>query len=220
LGLLAVSFWAAYEYGYIDNDRTGERFEDNPRLSQAYRRGSLDLSWRSAALWALGTAVAGLWVLRFPQAPVITDYLRWGAVLVVTSAIFWFYNRIDKRTRVLVFPLLQLLRLGAFVALVPTTAIADLAMVLTVMVRSFNYYLYRTRSDDGWPDDDLSAVRFIVFTAATVLLAVQGFLPVEDSKSLLTAPATLTAVTLVGWQAFLARHSLPEAVRQAHRIDR
>jgi hypothetical protein len=160
-------------------------------------------------VWAVFGMVAGLWVLRWPDPPSGFDHLRWGAVLVATYGIYRFYNRIDKQTRVLLYPLLQLLRVGAFLAVVPSTAIADLALIVQVIIRWVNYYLYRTR-DGRWPTEDLAAIRLTIFGAASLLLAAQ-----HDWGDL-WAPTT---VSLLAWHLFLARHTLPRSLAQAHRID-
>lgn len=210
LSLLAVSFWAVYEMGYIDNDRIADRYEPDPVLTDEYHRRPLSIPLWKPLLWAAVAGVAGLWVLRWPNSPVAIDYLRWAAVLVATYGVFTLYNRIDKQTRVLLFPLLQLLRVGAFLALVPTTAIADMALIVQVIMRWVNYFLYRTR-DGRWPTEDLASIRLIVFGAASVLLSAQ-----HDWADLVS-PTTLS---LLAWHLYLARHTLPRSLANAHRIDR
>lgn len=210
LVVLAMSFWAVYEFGYMDNDRVAERHEHDPALSDLYHRRRMSIApWKPFA-FATVSGIAGLWILRWPDVPDPFDYVRWGAVLAVTGSVFVGYNRIDKQTRVLIYPLLQILRLGAYVALVPTTAIADAAMIIMALLRWVSYYVYRTR-DRQWPGEDLSVIRLIVFVAASILLASQ------HEWSDLTSPTTLG---LFVWVLFLARHGLPRALASAHRIDR
>ncbi|MEL6980892.1 MAG: haloacid dehalogenase-like hydrolase [Actinomycetota bacterium] len=210
LVVLGVSFWAVYELGYLDNDRVAERHEADPALSDMYyQRAVLFETWKPAVA-AILTGVAGLWILRWPDGPDPFDYVRWAAVLVTTTVVFRLYNRVDKQTRVLLYPLLQLARLGAFLAVVPTTATADMAIIVVTLLRWVSYYMYRTR-DGHWPTDDLTVIRFIVFAAGSALLAAQ------HEWSDLVAPTT---ISLLVWAAFLARRSLPKALAQAHRIDR
>jgi hypothetical protein len=210
LVVLALAFWSVYEMGYLDNDRMAERHEASPQLSDEYRNGALSISMVQQALWAVVLSAVGLFILRLPSTPDVFDALRWGGVLVVTFGVFGFYNRIDKQTRVLLFPLLQLLRVGAFLVVVPATAIVDVAIILHALSRSFRYFLYRTR-DGTWPSDDLSVIRLILFAAAAALLASQ------ETWSDLWSPTTLS---LLAWHLFLARHHIPAAFRMAHRIDR
>lgn len=212
LGLivLAVSFWAIYELGYLDNDRVAERHESDPALSDVYFERSVRFQAWKPVLAAALTGVLGLWILRWPDGPDPVDYVRWAAVLASTSLVFRVYNRIDKQTRVLLYPLLQLARLGAFLAVVPTTATADMAIIVVTLLRWVAYYMYRTR-DGRWPTDDLTVIRFIVLAAGSVLLAAQ------HEWTDMVAPTTLS---LLVWAALSARRSIPTALAQAHRIDR
>ncbi|MEM9561887.1 MAG: hypothetical protein AAGA93_04675 [Actinomycetota bacterium] len=210
LVVLALSFWGVYEFGYMDNDRSAERYEQDPALSSVYHHRRLQIAAWKPVLFAVVAGVVGLVVLRWPEALAPVDLLRWGAVLAATVAVFMVYNRFDKQTRVLLYPLLQILRLGAFLAVVSTTAIADMALIIVVLIRWVAYYVYRTR-DGRWPSDDLSIVQLLVFIAGSVLLASQ------HEWSDLWAPTTLS---LLAWMLVLGRHALPAAVRSAHRIDR
>lgn len=207
---LALSFWAVYELGYMDNDRAAERYEHDPALSDVYYSRAVRFRTWKPVLFATITGLAGLWILRWPDRPDLFDHLRWAAVLVMTWLVFRLYNRVDKQTRVLLYPLLQLARLGAFLALVPTTAIADMALIIITLLRWVSYFIYRSR-DARWPADDFSVIQLIVFMAGSVLLAAQ------HQWSDLVAPTTLS---LLVWMLFLARHTLPPALAQAHRLDR
>lgn len=210
LVVLGISFWTVYELGYLDNDRVAERHEVDPALSDVYyQRAVLFETWKPAVV-SIATGVLGLWILRWPDGPDPVDYVRWAVVLVATAAVFRLYNRVDKQTRVLLYPLLQLARLGAFLAVVPTTATADMAIIVVTLLRWVSYYMYRTR-DGHWPTDDLTVIRFIVFAAGSALLAAQ------HQWTDLVAPTT---ISLLLWAAFLARRSIPTALSQAHRIDR
>ncbi len=208
LVFLAIAFWAIYEYGYVDNDRAADRFERTPQLTEAYHEQAMTVHWAKPVAVAAVSSTIGLVLLRWPDQPTLGDAAAWGAVLAVTASVFFVYNRIDKTTRVLVFPVLQLLRTGSFAVLVPTTAVADLAIATIVMVRSFHYHAYRSRRE-GWPDDDLTAVRLIVFASATALLASQ-----DGWGTLVSA----TTVSLLLWQAFLANRTIRTALRRARWI--
>ncbi len=210
LFVLAISFWAVYEFGYLDNDRSAEHFEHDPVLSDEYHvRDVRFRGWKPVA-WSVAAGVAGLWILRWPNAPSNFDYVRWAGVLGATWAVFIVFNRVDKQTRVLLYPVLQLARLGAFLAVVGTTAIADMALIIIALLRSLAYFIYRTRGE-RWPSDDVTVLRLIVFAAGIFFLASQ------HDWSDLYAPTT---VSLLAWMTFLARHELPKAIARAHRIDR
>ncbi len=208
--VLALSFWVVYELGYLDNDRVGDRFERSPVLSEEYFDRDVQFGMWKPLVVAVAAGAAGLWILRWPEAPSSLDYVRWGGVLGATGTVFLVFNRVDKQTRVLIYPVLQLARLGAFLAVVVTTPIADMALVIMALLRSLSYYIYRTRNEK-WPNDDVTVLRLIVFVAGTMFLASQ-----HDWRDMI-APTTLS---LLAWMTFLARHEIPRALARAHRIDR
>lgn len=210
LVVLALSFWAIYEYGYLDNDRVADRHESDPTLSDLYHQRQLEIpAWKPVAV-AVTVGVVGLWLLRWPESPEPLDYLRWAGLLVLTGGVFGLYNRLDKQTRVLLYPVLQLLRLGAFLALVPTTAITDLALVAMALLRWVRYFVYRV-TGGPWPRYDLSLIRLIVFGAGSILLALQ------HEWGDLVEPTTISLFVLF---VYLARHAIPRATGLAHRIDK
>ncbi len=209
LTILSLSFWAVYEIGYLDNDRIAERYEANPMLSELYHSRRPTFSLWKPVLFSLAAGALGMFVLRWPSLEAL-DLGRWGGVLVLTGLVFGTYNRLDKQTRVLLYPILQLFRVGAFIVVVPTTAIADAALIISVLTRWVPYFVYRL-DDREWPRFDLASIRLIVFIAASLLLAAQ------HEWSDLWTPTTLS---LLAWSLFMARHDLPRAIRLAHRIDR
>ena len=208
LVILAGSFWATYEAGYVDNDLIAQRHEAEPTLSKEFFRPDVMLPTWQPALWSIGLGVIGLLVLRWPDGPEPLDFGLWAVVLSATYLTFLVYNRVDKKTRIYVFPLLQLARAGAFAVLVPIAVIADVAIVIHVFVRWVNYYVYRVGG--SWPTVDLSAIRAFLFVAGAVLLGSTG-----EWSDLVTP----TAISLLAWHLFLARAELPRIVRDAHRID-
>lgn len=209
--LLALSFWAIYETGYVDNDLVAEEHEEDPALTKEFRQRKVSFPPRAPFLWATVSGLLGLVVLRMPNLPSLLDLLLWALVLWFSLGIFRIYNRLDKGTRILLFPILQLLRTAAFIVVVPTVPLAILAITIHVIMRWASYYVYRT-VPGGWPGGaDLLVVRLVVFVALGLVLISQ------QSWSELWS---LTTLSLLAWHLFLARSALPEAIRKAHRIDR
>lgn len=208
--LLAVSFWAVYEMGYIDNDRTAAKHEEDPALTKEFHRGKLTVPLWKPFLWAIVAGVSGIFVLRWPDPPVLLDFVEWAGVLLFLWTVYWIYNRIDKDTRIYLFPILQILRTSAFVVLVPILPIAAIAFVIHVVIRWVNYYVYRINRGP-WPSSDLSLVRLVTFFVGGVLVVSRG----QWGELIST-----TALLLLGWHLFLARHKLPAVIKSAHRIDR
>ncbi|MEM7274400.1 MAG: haloacid dehalogenase-like hydrolase [Actinomycetota bacterium] len=209
--LLALSFWAVYETGYVDNDLIAHKHEEDPALTDEFRRRKVTFPAWVPLVWAAAAGAVGVVVARLPSSPSLLDFLLWALVIWVSLGVFRVYNRLDKGTRILLFPVLQLLRTAAFVVIVPTVPIAILAIALHVMVRWVSYYVYRT-VPGGWPGGaELPVVRLVAFVSLGLLLASQlGW-------SVLWSATTLS---LLAWHLFLARRELPAAIANAHRIDR
>lgn len=208
LVILAVSFWAVYEAGYVDNDRVAARHEEDPTLSDEFLDARMALpTWQPAA-WAVVAGVLGLFVLRLPSGPTALDFGLWAVALSATYLTYLVYNRVDKRTRIYLFPLLQLARASVFAFLVPITAIAGLAIVTHVFVRWVKYYVYRVGG--SWPSLDVSAIQILLFVMGAIVLARAG-----EWGDLITP----TVLGLLLWHLFLARKELPRILRSAHRID-
>lgn len=208
--LLAVSFWAIYEMGYIDNDRIAAKHEADPALTKEFHRRQLTIPLWKPVIWAIVTGVAGIFVLRLPETPRLLDFAEWAGVLLFLSGVYWLYNRIDKQTRIYVFPVLHILRTSAFVVLVPILPIAAIAFVIHIVIRWVNYYVYRIKQGP-WPASDLSLVRLFTFFAGGILVVSRG----QWGELVST-----TALALLAWHLFLARHKLPAVIKAAHRIDR
>ena len=123
--LLSLSFWAIYERGYVDNDLIASRYEADPKLSATF--GSVRVSTPAVQpwIWALLAGAAAVAILHPDRVAFVVHFARWVAVLVLTYACFVFYNRLDKMTRVWLYPLLQLARSAAFAVVVPIEPMGD-----------------------------------------------------------------------------------------------
>lgn len=207
--VLALSFWAVYEYGYVDNDRIAEVYEPDPMLTSTFHRRRLRFAVWKPLTWAAITGALGVWIINWPD-PEPVDFARWGGLLVATLITFVVYNRVDKQSRVFLYPLLQLLRSGAFLVVVVATPIVVAAVAIKALFRWVPYFIYRTRSAP-FPSDDLSAHRLLVFLPVAVVMAA------EIGWSELVTPTTLS---VAAWMLIRARTTLPNAIRGAHRIDR
>ena len=106
--LLLLSFWAIYERGYVDNDLSASRYEDNPKLSATFGCVQVATPVVQPWIWALLAGAGGVAILcpdTHPDAHAdkmvfVVHYSRWVAVLISIYACFMFYNRVDKMTRV------------------------------------------------------------------------------------------------------------------------
>ncbi len=207
---LLISFWAIYEVGYVDNDLIAARFEDDPQLSAAFQTAPPAASLWAPWAWALASGAVAIALLRWPNAPGLLDFAIWAAVLLSTYGWFALYNRLDKATRVWLFPGLQFLRTAAFVTLVPVGLIGSIALGAHVLAKWVPYLFYRTGSGK-WPDTKFHLTRLLFFVVLSLLLAV------AEGASILWSG---TALALLGWNLFRARQELVAAWTAARRIDR
>jgi hypothetical protein len=207
--LLLLSFWAIYERGYVDNDLVARDYEREPKLTPAFFDSPVATPAVQPWLWAAALGTAGIYVLRYPGLPAQADGLRWAALLLGTYGWFRLYNRMDKGSRVWMYSVLQLARTAAFAVLVPVPLIGVAVLTAHVVARWVPYYVYR-HGGKNWPDLQPPLIRLVFFVLLALLLALaQGPAPI----------ANYTALALLLWTAFRARHDLVLLAHSAQRID-
>lgn len=208
---LLLSFWAIYECGYVDNDRIAARYEKDPKLSTAFGVAEVATPRWQPWLWAGLSGAAAIMLLRWPARMLSPmDLAAWTAALVTTYGGFFLYNRLDKATRIWLFPALQFARSAAFVVLVPIGPAAAVALGAHVIARWIPYYVYRI-SGREWPSGAFFLSRLLFYCVLWSMLAMtQGLAEV----------LTPTALALLVWNLYRARRDLLEVLRSARRIDR
>jgi hypothetical protein len=208
VGLLAllISFWAVYECGYVENDRMALLYEDVPTLNDAFGKQEVVTTQLQPWIWAVFFGLLGVFLLTSNP---LRGLGAWIGVLLGTRLCFWFYNRIDKSSRVWLYPALQLARSASFAVLVPIDLPASLAIGAHVFARWVPYYGYRNGSG-GWPEMPAFLIRLLFFTILCGVVATQN----------VAALLTPTAAALLGWILFRARRELLQVFTGLHRIDR
>ncbi|MDB5969095.1 MAG: hypothetical protein JWQ90_1545 [Hydrocarboniphaga sp.] len=206
--LLLISFWTIYERGYVDNDLMAAKHEAEPRLSAAFYEAPVATPRWQPWIWAAVLGGLAVLALRWPAPPGLIDAAIWAAVLLATYGVFVFYNRLDKPTRVWVFPLLQFARATAFAALVPVTAIGAAALAAHVIARWIPYYVYR-RGGNQWPDSSIFPLRLLFF------VVIAGTLAIAEGYQILLGPS---AWLLLAWNLFRARAELKHALISARGV--
>jgi phosphoserine phosphatase len=194
--LLLCSFWIIYERGYVDNDLMGAKLEKQPKLSAAFHESPVATPFWQPWIWATAIGVAGLWVLRLPQAASLADFLRWEGLLIATLACFTLYNRSPIHTRIWTFSVLQLARGTACVVVVAVVPIGAMALGANVLARWTPYYLYRL-AGQGWPvSARVGLIRVLFFLVLALMLGVS-----EGARTVFnwTALALLACSLLRAW---------------------
>jgi hypothetical protein len=209
LGLLLLSLWAIYERGYVDNDRAAARYEKDPRLTAEFHGHDVPTPRVTPWVWATVSGLAGLWAVAWPALPTPGMIAAWAAVLVGLALLYGVYNRVDKPTRVWLFTPLHLIRVAAFVAVVPVTLAGAAALFANVTARWLPYFHYRAAGDATWRIP-ISLLRLNFFVFAVIPLFAAAGLAVAD----------LSLAALLAWCLLRARSEVIAAMRSATRIDR
>lgn len=178
--LLFASLWAVYEAGYFDNDKCAVKYESDPKIKPEFKLFSNP--WLEIYCWIWGLGIGGGAVFLLQPDHWLSEYAQWIALLIACRITYFFYNRIDKNSRVLVYPLLQAFRFGAPFAVIGVDAVGAAIVISQIVPRWYEYALYRyVRKQYGtsdWPKTPMRTFRFETFVlllAGIVLL--QGFEP-------------------------------------------
>jgi hypothetical protein len=211
--LLLLSFWAIYERGYVDNDLVASRYEADPQLSATF--GSVRVATPAVQpwIWALLAGAAAVAILHPERMAFVAYFARWLAVLISTYACFVLYNRLDKMTRVWLYPLLQFARSAAFTVIVPIEPAGVAALGAHILSRWVPYVVYRSSRVTAarWPNARPELVRLISFVLLSLMIICSLGLPVL---------LTWSALALLLWNIFRARRDIYAVVYSARRLDR
>jgi glycosyltransferase involved in cell wall biosynthesis len=209
LVLLLLSFWAIYERGYVDNDLIAAHYEADPKLSAAFRAHPVATPAVRPWVWALAAGAAAILLLRRGPAGVPLALCKWMLVLIATHLCFRFYNRLDKATRVWLYPVLQFARSAAFVVIVPISAIGAVALGAHVLSRWVPYHLYRLGATK-WPSAQPELIRAVCFIALALLLGAALGTSVYTNW---------TTLALLSWNLWRARREIRSVFVSARRLD-
>ncbi len=209
--LLLVSFWSIYERGYVDNDLVAYRYEPDPKLSTNFGRVPVATPAAQPWIWAVLAGAVGVAILCPDKMGFVVHFVRWVTVLILTSACFFLYNRLDKATRVWVYPLLQFARSAAFTVIVPITPAGVAALGALMLSRWMSYQAYRlTSAGEGWPNLRPEFARLISFLLLSLMI----------SGSLgLSVLLTWSTLALLLWNVFRARRDVYAVFNSARLFD-
>jgi hypothetical protein len=208
--LLLLSFWAIYERGYVDNDFVASNYERDPKLSPTF--GSLPVATPAVQpwIWAVLAGAVGVVILHRDLMTFMVTGALWVAALILTYTCFVSFNRLDKMTRVWLYPLLQFARGAAFMVVVPIVPAAVPALGAHVLSKWVSYQVYRL-SSVGWPNARPELGRLISF----VLLSVIMICSIGAS-----AVMTWSALALLVWNVFRARRDISSVFNSARSLRR
>ncbi|MEM8829719.1 MAG: hypothetical protein AAGE96_10220 [Cyanobacteria bacterium P01_G01_bin.19] len=207
LFLLQISFWCIYELGYIENDVVGDKFENKAILSYNFKSYQVSFSFWQPWLWSLGLSALGILVLLRTEilADSLSDsvqnglglslplfyiaLLLWFGFLVVSRALFYVYNHVNKQSRIWLYFLLQACRYCGYLILISTGITGLMFSVASILTRSIQYILYRYLGgkSSSWP---MEFPRYFYCLLIYILLVV--ILAINDRDiTLIASPQAL-----------------------------
>jgi len=210
LALLLISFWAVYETGYVDNDHMAAHFEADPRLSETFAGHRVPTPVLVPWIWAATTGYFGLAAIAGTWLPPVTGMLAWAGVLTATFLCFRAFNRVDKRSRIWLFGLLQTARISAFAAVLPISIIGAAGLAAHFVALWIPYLVYRFMPGKDWPELPVFTMRLFCFVIFGAFIALATPLAMADMG---------IAAAFFLWNLLRTRKELPGIIHQAHRID-
>ncbi len=210
LACLLVSFWAIYERGYVDNDLSAAAFEEDPKLTAAFHTSVIATPVVQPWIWAFVVGAGGVFLVRWPERPGPFGFRQMARRSGCHACLVQMYNRIDKSTRIWMFPFLQFARSAAPIALVPVLPIGAAALGAQILARWVPYYVYRIGGKD-WPKAHTHLIRVLFLIVLGALLAVSAGM---------SAIVNWTALALLLWSVFRARDEIRTVITAARRLDK
>jgi len=176
LVVLFLSMWSIYEVGYFDNDQCAVKYEKDPKLTPEAQ--VFNGRYFKTKAWLTALVLGAIAIVLISPAAFIKWYAIWVATLLTLNATYWIYNRIDKSSRVWVYPALQLFRFGALLTVVPIGAVAYAVIFSQVFCRWVNYIIYRQQRSAGgaikWPKTADQAIRLVTCFMLLLPLVIIG----------------------------------------------
>lgn len=228
LAFFIVSFAIVYEVGYHENDVLGRRREAKP-ISSAERLALAGTVIESQA-WLFGTLVAlpGAFLLAWSGAsafhPAGGDLvggtaLLLGLWLVLLGAIrgtFWLFNRIDERSRMLLFLPLQLMK-GILLVLVLglPLGVAGAALLIAVAFATWIPYIVYRMGGARWESPDDVNRLFMLSVMVLGMAAVVGIEPIFHWHTAVVFAWTILKARRHALRVWREAHFLPD--REAQR---
>ncbi|MGF1447948.1 MAG: HAD family hydrolase [Opitutales bacterium] len=237
LFLLVLSYWIIYELGYMENDRTAERKEKDPNLSDMYMNNRDRISFVEPWFWGILLAVPALVLVQLGQpidggprtyrflpsegldlgrvlgsAELWQNVGLWTALLVSVWAVFWIYNRIDKLSRTWLYLPMQFTKNFGFALVTPLSLVGYLVFVAHAMARWVTYFIYRFGRETYPGTSWFQRIRFFLLGSfALMALLVPG-----GVEGVLTWKALIIYV----WLAIRARPFLLESIRDLRGVSK
>lgn len=215
--LLLVSFWAIYEVGYRENDKTGFLHEENPKLSRAFFNQDLREAHYLPWVFALISGYSGIAALYQLDTNLqdpnwfVLSCIIWTGILAATRGVYYIYNRLPVRQRAFLYPVLQLFRNFSFTALVPITPGGIALLAANALSSSITYFIYRFKKGRSWPDLPVASLRLLFVSLALIPITLVG--------SLTDSPNALAYLFITAWCIYRSKQDWRTLIKRLPRKD-
>ena len=157
LGLVffQLAFWTVYEIGNWENDVLGSVLEDKPRIPPDFEAWRHRMRPGQAWAWASGLSLLCAACLAAALTPgsgavwsvsptmVAGLFASLLAYLAAVRLLYALYNRVDTRSRVFIYPLMQIGKGVGLAMLLPVAPAGFILLVSVLLVRQLRYVAYR-----------------------------------------------------------------------------
>ncbi|AFZ04121.1 haloacid dehalogenase-like hydrolase [Calothrix sp. PCC 6303] len=161
--LLVFAFWCIYEVGYHENDQVAEKFEKNPVLSATYHKYKSKMNQWEPWIWAVTLSFLGIVLIEASQTDIwksdnrgilgllTTEHITevfiklflWLGVLALTRLTYVAYNYLDEKTRIWIYPILQVWKFFGFLVISASNSIGVALLLAQLFVEWIPYSIYR-----------------------------------------------------------------------------
>ncbi|GLS84595.1 hypothetical protein [Paraferrimonas haliotis] len=149
LFLFLLSYFTAYEIGYYENDKLGLQYEENPKVSDGYKRYaphfSVVYAWIFSLILAIPASVTLALANNGSAAPmsVLIIFASFTGLLISVRLMFAWFNRLPVQGRILPMLLLQLARSCGYLVIVTTGTVGVAFCISQALSKWIPYVVYR-----------------------------------------------------------------------------
>ncbi len=209
VALFTLSLMCVYEIGYYENDMVAATRETAPTLTEHVARFASFPMQPAAWLWAICAGVAGglaacrTGVLTASDLPTVAAI--WTSAMIVLRILFRVYNGARLQARLVLYPVLQVMKFLPIFLVIPPTRIGAVLILSQIATMWMIYLVYRHGGNQKTVAKEL---------IRTVLVALGVGLLAASTSSI--GPGGEFALTLVAlWSAArLSKAPILRALRQ------
>jgi hypothetical protein len=152
--LLVFAFWCIYEVGYHENDLVAEKFEKKPVLSATYHQYKSKMNQWEPWIWAVALSFFGILLIEASEigigkadnreiSEILIKLSLWVGVLSLTRLTYVAYNYLDEKTRIWIYPVLQVWKFFGFLVVSASNSIGVALLLAQLFVEWIPYSIYR-----------------------------------------------------------------------------